>query len=74
MEHRLSLSVEHSNAVNTLARVCNLLGHHGLVYDKNFVWERFDYSTEDGFKQYVQLTFKDKDAMLTAKLAVESLK
>ena len=45
-----------------------------LVYDVDFGWDRFDYSTKDGFKQYVQLTFKDKDAMLTAKLAIESLK
>ena len=60
--------------VDALARITNLLGQHGLVYDVDFSWDRFDYSTEDGFKQYVQLTFKDKDAMLTAKLAVESLK
>jgi hypothetical protein len=60
--------------VDALARIVNLLGQHGLVYDHDFGWERFDYSIEDGFKQQIQLTFHSHDAMLTAKLAIESVK
>jgi len=60
--------------VDALARIVNLLGQHGLVYDHDFGWERFDYSIEDGFKQQIQLTFHSQDAMLTAKLAIESSK
>jgi hypothetical protein len=60
--------------IDALARIVNLLGQHGLVYDRDFGWERFEYSTEDGFKQQIELTFHSQDAMLTAKLAIESVK
>ena len=60
--------------VDALARIVNLLGQHGLVYDVDFGWERFEYSVEDGLKQQIQLTFHSQDAMLTAKLAIESSK
>ena len=60
--------------VDALARIVNLLGQHGLVYDHDFGWERFDYAVEDGLKQKICLTFHSQDAMLTAKLAIESVK
>lgn len=60
--------------VDALARITNLLGQHGLVYDVDFKWVRFDYSIEDSLKQKIQLTFHSQDAMLTAKLAIESSK
>lgn len=59
-------------SVDGLARITNLLGQHGLVYDRDFGWECFDYSVEDGLKQRIRLTFHSRDAMLTAKLAIES--
>lgn len=57
--------------VDALARITNLLGQHGLVYDQDFKWDRFDYSIEDSLKQRLCLTFRNQDVMITAKLAIE---
>lgn len=60
--------------VDGLARISNTLGHLGLQYGKDFYWKSFEYDIEPGFEQMVVLIFEDKDAMLSAKLAMESFK
>lgn len=64
--------------VDALARITNTLGLLGLEYGKHFYWSKFDYNSDTfydtGLKQYVVLTFSDKDTMLSAKLVIESLK
>ena len=67
--------------VDALARISNILGQHGLKYDVDFSWHKFEYgleikTNEDQYSmsQTVALTFKNESAMLTAKLAVESVK
>ena len=58
--------------VDALARICNLLGQHDLHYGKDFYWDSFQYTNTPDIKQYIQLTFSNKESMLTAKLALES--
>lgn len=62
--------------VDALARICNLMGMIGLEYGTDFYWKNFEYGTWTGdtvsLNQNVVLTFRDKDAMLSAKLAIES--
>jgi hypothetical protein len=60
--------------VDGLARISNTLGHLGLQYGRDFYWKSFEYSIQPGLEQMVVLTFEDKDAMLSAKLAIESFK
>lgn len=64
--------------VDALARVSNILGQLGLEYGKDFTWKSFEYGTGEtassSFEQYLVLTFKNKNVMLTAKLAIESMK
>ena len=56
--------------VDALARISNTLGHLGLHYGQDFYWQSFEYNVDPNFTQVVVLTFADKDAMLTAKLAI----
>jgi len=64
--------------VDALALVSNLLGQIGLEYGKDFYWRSFEYGRFQGdsvdLNQNLVLTFEDHDAMLSAKLAIESMK
>jgi hypothetical protein len=64
--------------VDALARISNLLGLLNLEYGEDFTWKNFEYGTREtassSFEQYLVLTFKNKNVMLTAKLAIESMK
>ena len=64
--------------VDALALVSNLLGQIGLEYGKDFYWRSFEYGTFTGdsvsLNQNLVLTFNNHDAMLSAKLAIESMK
>jgi len=64
--------------VDALALVSNLLGQIGLEYGKDFHWRSFEYGSFEGdtvsLNQNLVLTFTNHDAMLSAKLAIESMK
>ena len=64
--------------VDALARISNLLGQIGLEYNKDFCWKSFEYGAFSGdtvsLNQNLVLTFTNHDAMLSAKLAIESSK